>query len=380
MRKSHLFAVFITCVFTASPSWALTIYTDRTAFETANPGLLTEDFESNNLGVSSSKQCPQPLNSSSNNTCFLPDQLLPGVEYSLPDTAVGTFLALDNNSGTSRLGANSAADPLVIEFDNLSITAAGLDIRCPFSRAGSVKFFGAHGLITEQVVDCFVEPVFVAITSHQAIIRIEAEGGNTGTHETVDNLTFGSSPTIFTVYTDMANFEIMYPLLTKEGFEAGDLGGAGSRICPSPLDSTSDNDCFSPGGLVDGVQFSVQSNPLFPELALSGPAPGRSKTLGTNGFSDFALARFSDLDTSSVGLELFCFDSPGQASVRFYGMNQELITEQVIDCSAIAEFIAISANKTIVRVEAEQSGFHEFMDNLLFGKSIEQVIFEEGFE
>jgi len=363
----------------SGPSYALTTYTDRAEFETSNPGLVTEGFETNNLGVSTSKQCPQPLSSSSNNTCFLTDQLIPGVEYGLQENPAGANLSLSVDAQTSRLGANHAADSLVITFSDLGVTAAGLEIQCPFSHAGSVKFFGVKGLITEQIVDCLAAPVFVAITSQQAIIRIEAEGGNTGTWELVDNLTWGASPVKFNVFTERVSFETMYPRLKKEGFEAGDLGGNGSRACPSPLDSSSDNDCFSPGDLATGVQFSIQSNPLIPQLALSGPKPGRTITLGANGFSDYTVIRFSDLDTTAVGLELYCFTSPGPANIRFYGMDG-LITEETIDCSASAEFIAVSANKTIVRVEAEQVGEHEFMDNLLFGKAATQLMFKDGFE
>ena len=280
---------------------------------------------------------------------------------------------------SSRLGANHAADSLVITFSDLGVTAAGLEIQCPFSHAGSVKFFGVKGLITEQIVDCLAAPVFVAITSHQAIIRIEAEGGNTGTWELVDNLTWGASPVKFNVFTDRTGLETMYPLLIKEGFEAGDLGGSGSRACPSPLDNNSNNDCFAPGDLTAGVQFSVQSNPTIPQLALSGPKPGRTITLGANGISDYTLIRFSDLDTTAVGLELYCFTSPGPANIRFYGMDG-LITEETIDCSASAGFIAISANRTIVRVETEQAGKYEFIDNLLFGRAVTELMFKDGFE
>lgn len=378
-KKTSICFVSLTASLLATPVLALTVYTDSAAFAAANPGLTTEDFETNNLGASTSKVCPSPLDFSSDNTCFSPNNLATGVEYGLPDNPVGTELALEAtvDSLTSRIGANSVSDFLVARFSDSNTTAVGLELICTFSpRAGTVRFYGVNGLISEQAVACTATGDFIAIAGDEAIVRIEAEAP--GTFESVDNVMFGNA-TIFSVYTDRAGFESMYPILSKEDFEAGDLGGSGSRACPSPLDSNSSNDCFSPGDLAAGVQFSIQSNPLIPQLALSGPKPGRTITLGANGFSDYTVIRFSDLDTTAVGLELYCFTSPGSANVRFFSVDG-LITDQVIDCSANAKFIAINANKTIIRVETEQIGQYEFMDNLMFGRAASQLMFTDGFE
>ena len=164
-----------------------------------------------------------------------------------------------------------------------------------------------------------------------------------------------------------------------ENFEPNGLGAASGFLCPSPLDSGSDNDCFSPGDLVAGAEYGLAANPDSQQLALSGPKPGRTTTLGANAINDFLVTRFSDASTTAVGLELFCFSSPGPASVRFFSTDG-LITEQVIDCSASTKFIGISANKAIIQVETEEAGKYEFMDNLMFGRAASQLMFTDGFE
>jgi len=363
----------------SGPSFALEVFTDRLIFESANQGLITEDFETNALGASTTKTCPSPLDNSSDNTCFKPGNLKMGAEYGLPESPSGTQLALEAavDTLTSRIGANSVSDYLVVRFSDPNITAAGLDLICTFSpRAGTVRFYGNNGLITEEAVNCSTTGDFIAISGDEQIIRIETEAP--GTFEVVDNVIFGSA-TFFTAYTNREDFEATYPLLNKEDFESGDLGGSGSRACPSPLDASSDNDCFSPGDLKPGVEYRIQDNPLIPQLGLSGPKPGRSITLGPNGFSDYLIASFSGSGTTAVGLDLYCLINPGIISVRFYSTDG-LITERNFDCSTSVAFIGIAANKHITRIEAELDGNYEHIDNLLFGRAALELMFKDDFE
>lgn len=379
MRNPTIILIILVALVASGTAEALTVYTDRPEFTAANPGLVAEGFETNNLGASTSKLCPTPLDSSSDNSCFGPGQLAAGVEYDLQDNPTGTQLALAGpvDTLTSRIGANNVNDLIVARFMNSNTTAVGLELICTLSpRTGTVRFFGLNGLILEQPVNCSATGDFIAIVSEEPIIRIEAEAP--GTFEYIDNVLFGSA-TIFSAFTDRAEFEALFPLLSTEGFEAGDLGGSGAVACPSPLDSSSDNSCFSPGDLIAGVEYRVQDSPLINQLSLSAPRPGRSTSLGPNGFSDFVIVSFSGSRTNAVGLDLYCFVNPGQASIRFYSADG-LITEQTFDCSATTAFTGIAVNKHITHIEAEQVGEYEFIDNLSFGRAVKQIIYKNGFE
>jgi len=379
VRNLTIYLLLLFGILSSSSLLALDVFIDRTTFTAANPGLVTEDFETNRLAGRTSIQCSAPLNASTSNACFLPGDLMAGVEFDLPDNPNGTTLALYGpvDPATTRIGANSISDFLVAHFADADITAVGLDLVCTFSnKAGTVRFYGNKGLITEESVQCTAAGNFIGIASEEVITRVEAQAP--GTWEAVDNVTFGSA-TLFTAYTDREVFEATYPLLTKEDFEAGDLGGSGAVACPSPLSSSSDNNCFKPGGLAPGVEYKVQDSPLIPQLALSGPLGGRSNSLGANGFSDYLIASFSSPRTAAVGLGVYCLTGPGQASVRFYSPNG-LITEQTFACSATITFIGIAANIWITHIEVEQVGENEYIDDLLFGKSATQLVFKDDFE
>lgn len=341
-------------------------------------GLITEDFETNGL-AGGGIRCPNPLNSSSDNACFHPGDLLANVNYTLPDSADGTFLALSPavDTVTDRIGADNLNDFLVIQFSDPNTTAVGLDLICTSAeRAGTVRFYSANGLITEEAVSCTKGGNFIGISGDELIIRVEAQAP--GTWEAVDNVTFGSA-TLFTAYSDRDEFEVTYPLLNKEDFESGHLNDGSGRTCPSPLDASSDNLCFSPGDLVAGVQYQVQGTSVTNELTLGDPIQGRSITLGPNTASDFLIASFSGSQTTGVGLDVYCVLSDGIASVRFYS-TKGLITEQSFDCSKSAAFIGIAANKHITLIEAEFVGNFEYIDNLLFGRAALELVFNDGFE
>ena len=206
MKKLYLLALFVSFTLSTSQVWALTVYADRAVFEAEHAGLTTEDFETNNMGAASSMVCVSPLDSSSDNACFKPGNLKAGVEYGLPDSPTGTQLAMEAavNTLTFRMGANSVSDFMVIRFPDLNATEAGLELICTSSpRPGTVRFYSANGLITEQAVSCSATGDFIAISGDEAIVRIEAEAP--GTFEFIDNFIFGRS-TKFSVYTDRATF------------------------------------------------------------------------------------------------------------------------------------------------------------------------------
>src|SRR6266571_7040399 len=64
-----------------------------------------------------------------------------------------------------------------------------------------------------------------------------------------------SGPTL-TYLASRADFTAQFPDLPVEGFEAGNVADGDVVGCPGPLDATSDNTCFSPGGILPGIRFN----------------------------------------------------------------------------------------------------------------------------
>lgn len=69
--------------------------TDKAAFNTTWPGLTCQDFSAVIIAAFAFKECPSPLNSLSDNTCFAPGDIDLGIEFteSSAPTANGFFLA-----------------------------------------------------------------------------------------------------------------------------------------------------------------------------------------------------------------------------------------------------------------------------------------------
>ncbi len=83
LRPFTLFCLLLAGLFLSGLAQAQTYYTDRTTFETDNPALSTEDFESPAVPPPPPAAClfDGPVDSTGDGTCFGPGDLLPGVIY-----------------------------------------------------------------------------------------------------------------------------------------------------------------------------------------------------------------------------------------------------------------------------------------------------------
>ena len=61
----------------------LTIYTDRTVFNTAHPGIPLETFSGTSLPPNSVVGCAGPFNNATNNACFAPGAIRPGISVAI---------------------------------------------------------------------------------------------------------------------------------------------------------------------------------------------------------------------------------------------------------------------------------------------------------
>ena len=71
--------------FPLSPASAQVTFTDNEAeFLAQNPNLAIQDFESGNVAPGSVVSCSQIINENTNDACFSPGDILPGIEFAAP--------------------------------------------------------------------------------------------------------------------------------------------------------------------------------------------------------------------------------------------------------------------------------------------------------
>ncbi len=172
MNIKRLFAAAIATVLyitVPTASAALIFYSDQTSFDTANPGLVLEDFEN---GVVTDANFSGPVNSTTThtdndgNTVLAPGDIVPGVEFS-EDTGGNPYnLRLRDIGGSVAFSTPSMHRQLTIDF-SVAVSALGMDV-FQFNTPGDVtiQLFGASGLLgTSSVFANNSTPSFFGISS-----------------------------------------------------------------------------------------------------------------------------------------------------------------------------------------------------------------------
>jgi exosortase sorting signal-containing protein len=162
---------------------------------------------------------------------------------------------------------------------------------------------------------------------------------------------------IFT--TSRAQFFQDNPGLLLQTFDRGNVAPGGLASCVTPVDSSSNDDCFSPGDILPGIAFST--DPDFGDTDLAGPFwfgnlnPG--KVLVPDGSKQKSVITFPDNSVKAVGLELGClFDGGGTCVgqtmlVQVYGAGDALLGETIVQVDDTFEsFLGINTDEQIERI------------------------------
>ncbi len=176
----------------------LTTFPDRPTFQAAIAGnLSSEDFEGGATGPGGLNVCNEPLNSASNDPCFLPGQVVAG--FNLTSSSGGGLVALGDGflgQPTTVVGPNFFADTADVTFTGTNIDAVAVDIISSSGPAATVTVtvldtlggtIGTIGLTLDGAGLGFVG--FTSPVSIGGFIVSDDIGGG----ELIDNLQFGSS-------------------------------------------------------------------------------------------------------------------------------------------------------------------------------------------
>ena len=136
------FAVLIVFGTTIAVTAQTNFYTDRATFEADFPGLALEDFEEGMVGAGGVVLCDEPVNSASNDACFVPGDIIPDVDFR--SSSAGGMVILGSGiigNASIVLGPNFFADSYIINMTGTTF-AAGMDL-----------WVGADGTVDVNVFD-----------------------------------------------------------------------------------------------------------------------------------------------------------------------------------------------------------------------------------
>lgn len=168
-----------------------------------------------------------------------------------------------------------------------------------------------------------------------------------------------------TVFTDFASFDAAAPGLPIEDFEGGLTGAGGINTCNEPVNSASNDVCFTPGDLIDG--FNITSSLGGGVVALGvGIVPSQtSVVVGANSFAESTTISFDAADVDAVGFQLLSNNEPNPITVTAFDSSNSIIGT----ISAIPPtYIGFTSNIPIASVTIdEDAGQGELFDDLSFG-------------
>lgn len=172
----------------ADTSQAVVTFTsNRSQFVNDNPGLLLQTFESGNVAPGGLNSCATPVDSNSNDDCFSPGDILPGIAFSTEpdfgDTVLAGPFLFSNLNPAKVLLPDGSLQKSVITFPGNSVNAVGLEVGCLFDQGFGlpctgqtfiIQVFGAgDALLGETIVPVdSTFDTFVGITSDALIERI----------------------------------------------------------------------------------------------------------------------------------------------------------------------------------------------------------------
>ena len=222
ISKLYLILVAV-LLFTAAPALAQVTFTDNeAAFFAQNPNLAIQDFESGIAGPGSVVSCSQILNEDTNDACFSPGDILPGIEFAALSEVLAIVGQGFGNNPFIVLIPVSSADSMDITFPDNTVNAVGMELGCLLEGRGAcsdnvlVRVYGAGdeliGTRLVAVTDFFDS--FLGIRSVEPITRINLSNGNQLIFfEGIDRIAFGP-----------AGFTANVPTLSEWGMISAAVG------------------------------------------------------------------------------------------------------------------------------------------------------------
>lgn len=180
----------------------LAFFTDEAEFMSLNPGLPTQDFQSGNVSPGGDVLCSPVIDENTNDDCFSPGDILPGIQF-LNNPQVGGLILFGSNFDNNPFNALltfDQPDDFEIRFTGNPVTAAGIDVGClsmgPCNSTVIVSVFGpGDSFLGETLVNATnLFDSFIGLQSSEPINRILISGP-IQIFEGIDRISFGTPRT-----------------------------------------------------------------------------------------------------------------------------------------------------------------------------------------
>jgi len=178
----------------------VTFYSDRSDCDAACPDLLVEDFENSNCLSNQTEGLPSPLNDLSNDTCFTPGQIQPGIEFLTnnppgPNELAFAGSATGNGNPSDVVVANTFVDTYIINFPNNDVDTVCMDVTTlasPGPGPCNIEIFGSGGSLGIIQVPCTPAGNFLGFSLDSDILAQVSIFDISNGAEGADNIAFGS--------------------------------------------------------------------------------------------------------------------------------------------------------------------------------------------
>lgn len=188
--STHIGIVFllIALFLSYSPASAQVVFSSNEGqFRQENPSLQLQTFERGKVGISETEACNTPVNMNSNDDCFSPGDILPGLEFTTDPVSGDTILAgpfiFNNENPVKVLTPDGSMQDSVILFPDDEVMVVGLTLGCLFDSifdncTGETYFVDVYGQGNALLGSTTVEVsgffnTFVGITSSEPIEKIQ---------------------------------------------------------------------------------------------------------------------------------------------------------------------------------------------------------------
>ena len=174
---------------------SVAFFADRASFLAQFPGLALTDFETGQVLDGQVKTCRGPVDATTNDDCFHPGEIPPGVQFNADHFEAGEELDLVGTgffgAPSKNLVANVFTDAFLVDFSGGNVTAVGMDLVAYLSDdVCQIDVFGQSGLLVSTTAACTASGSFWGVSTSEAITRIRIFSPS-GQSEGVDNVVFG---------------------------------------------------------------------------------------------------------------------------------------------------------------------------------------------
>lgn len=175
-----------------------------------------------------------------------------------------------------------------------------------------------------------------------------------------------------TYYTNQGAFQAAAPPLDTEDFETGNVPPAGVQVCNDPISISSNDSCFSPNDIHDGIEIGSSSGSGIAILGAGFFTVNNASTVaGSNVFVDTTdvIFTYGHNQVFAVGMDFSNGGYPSVFNINIYGTGDVLLGSTTVNIAAADTFWGVISSNVITRINVESTAGNlgEVFDNIQFG-------------